>query len=379
MAINPMQKKARNSFLLGMLITLIICGVLAAAFYMLTILPDKKEAATKGEERDAYVLNQDVKAGDIITSDMFEKVTVYANTIPSNYIDGSKINELYLMDKDGNYIYTYLDEQSDGTKIAKMYIEQEDNETDTVYRYLTKTENGKKKEEKGKVIIEKDEKGKYYKTKLANQEKEYIEFTNIPVAAKISMNKNTLLTTNCVIPEEDSTTDDVREMEYNMITLPINVAVGDNVDVRITFPNGQDFIIMSKKEIKNIQGNTITFDVDETEILMMSGAIVESYIMTASNIYVAKYVDTEQVKATNTYTPTAEVVNLMKNDPNIVETASNKLSIKTDLRNNDMNSSSSQYSENALTNVEAGLKQQIENAQKAREQYLTGLTDQKTN
>ena len=44
-----------------------------------------------------------------------------------------------------------------------------------------------------------------------------------------------------------------------------------------------------------------------------------------------------------------------------------------------MNSSSSQYSENALTNVEAGLKQQIENAQKAREQYLTGLTDQKTN
>ena len=32
MAINPMQKKARNSFLLGMLITFVICAVLVAAF-----------------------------------------------------------------------------------------------------------------------------------------------------------------------------------------------------------------------------------------------------------------------------------------------------------------------------------------------------------
>ena len=205
---------------------------------------------------------------------------------------------------------------------------------------------------------------------------------NKALIAKIDMSKNTVVTTNSVVTEDQTVTNDIRTMEYNMFTLPINVDIGDFVDIRITFPNGQDYIIASKKEIKNIQGNTITFELPEQDILMLNSAIVESYIMTASNIYIAKYVEPGlQEKATNTYTPTAEVVKLIASDSNIVSSAKKELAEKfnTDLRNNDMNSSSSQYSENALTNVEAGLKQQIENAQKAREQYLTGLTDQKTN
>ena len=163
-----------------------------------------------------------------------------------------------------------------------------------------------------------------------------------------------------------------------MFTLPINVDVGDFVDIRITFPNGQDYIIVSKKEIKNIQGNTITFELPEQDILMLNSAIVESYIMTASNIYIAKYVEPGlQEKAINTYTPTTEVIKLIANDSNIVSSAKKELAerFNTDLRNNEMNSSNNLYSENALTNIEAGIKQQIENAQKAREQYLTGLSD----
>ncbi len=301
MAINPMQKKARNSFLLGMLITFVICAVLVAAFYMLTILPEKKKEDTRGKEVTAYVLNRDIKSGEKVTVDMFTPISTYQSMVPQNYINSANVANL-----DGN-----------------------------------------------KALI-----------------------------AKIDMSKNTVVTTNSVVTEDQTVTNDIRTMEYNMFTLPINVDIGDFVDIRITFPNGQDYIIASKKEIKNIQGNTITFELPEQDILMLNSAIVESYIMTASNIYIAKYVEPGlQEKATNTYTPTAEVVKLIASDSNIVSSAKKELAEKfnTDLRNNDMNSSSSQYSENALTNVEAGLKQQIENAQKAREQYLTGLTDQKTN
>ena len=301
MAINPMQKKARNSFLLGMLITFVICAVLVAAFYMLTILPEKKKEDTRGKEVTAYVLNRDIKSGEKVTVDMFTPISTYQSMVPQNYINSANVANL-----DGN-----------------------------------------------KALI-----------------------------AKIDMSKNTVVTTNSVVTEDQTVTNDIRTMEYNMFTLPINVDIGDFVDIRITFPNGQDYIIVSKKEIKNIQGNTITFELPEQDILMLNSAIVESYIMTASNIYIAKYVEPGlQEKATNTYTPTAEVVKLIASDSNIVSSAKKELAEKfnTDLRNNDMNSSSSQYSENALTNVEAGLKQQIENAQKAREQYLTGLTDQKTN
>ena len=301
MAINPMQKRARNSFLLGMLITFVICAVLVAAFYMLTILPEKKKEDTRGKEVTAYVLNRDIKSGEKVTVDMFTPISTYQSMVPQNYINSANVANL-----DGN-----------------------------------------------KALI-----------------------------AKIDMSKNTVVTTNSVVTEDQTVTNDIRTMEYNMFTLPINVDIGDFVDIRITFPNGQDYIIASKKEIKNIQGNTITFELPEQDILMLNSAIVESYIMTASNIYIAKYVEPGlQEKATNTYTPTAEVVKLIASDSNIVSSAKKELAEKfnTDLRNNDMNSSSSQYSENALTNVEAGLKQQIENAQKAREQYLTGLTDQKTN
>ena len=41
MVANPMQKKARNSFLLGMVITLVVCLILFALFYFLIINKDK--------------------------------------------------------------------------------------------------------------------------------------------------------------------------------------------------------------------------------------------------------------------------------------------------------------------------------------------------
>ena len=161
-----------------------------------------------------------------------------------------------------------------------------------------------------------------------------------------------------------------------MLMLPINVAIGDYVDVRITFPNGQDFIVIAKKEIKNIQGNTVTFEMTEAEILMLNSAVVESYIIKASNIYVAKYVEPGmQEKASNTYTPTPEVIRLINTDSNIVAEAKQELAGKfnVDVRN-DINSSSGQYSEEAKTNVEEGIQKQIENAKKAREEYLKGIS-----
>lgn len=297
MAINPMQKKARNSFLLGMLITFVICAVLVAAFYMLTILPEKKKEDTRGKEVTAYVLNRDIKSGEKVTADMFTPISTYQSMVPQNYINSTNVASL----------------------------------------------------DENKALI-----------------------------AKIDMSKNTVVTTNSVVTEDQTVTNDIRTIEYNMFTLPINVDVGDFVDIRITFPNGQDYIIVSKKEIKNIQGNTITFELPEQDILMLNSAIVESYIMTASNIYIAKYVEPGlQEKAINTYTPTTEVIKLIANDSNIVSSAKKELAerFNTDLRNNEMNSSNNLYSENALTNIEAGIKQQIENAQKAREQYLTGLSD----
>ena len=294
MAVNPMQKKARNSFLLGMIITLIVCAIIGVILYIAVIGPENKASKEKGTATKAYALNRDVKSGQEITADMLSPINTYSNLIPQNYIDST---------------------------------------------ILTSVESGKK------------------------------------VVAKVDLYKNTILTASTVTTEENTVTKDVRTMEYNMLTLPINLTIGDYVDIRITFPDGQDFIVIAKKEIKNIQGNTVTFDMSEADIVMLNSAIVESYIMKASNIYIAKYVEPGmQEKAANTYVPTAEVIRLFETDSNIVSTAKNELTSRFDANiRNQMNSTVNQYSEQGLTNVEEGIQKQIEDAKKAREEYLSSL------
>ena len=295
MAVNPMQKKARNSFLLGMLVTFIICAIIGIMVYILIVLPENKEKSERGQVKTVYVLNRDVKSGEEITASMFKQIDSYENLVPANSVNAATIANIT---------------------------------------------SGKK------------------------------------VVARIDMYKNTVVTQNAVALEEEQLTDDVRTMEYNMLMLPINVTIGDYVDVRITFPNGQDFIVIAKKEIKNIQGNTVTFEMSEAEILMLNSAVVESYIMKASNIYVAKYVEPGmQEKASNTYTPTSEVIRLINADSNIVTEAKQGLADKfNEGTRSDMNSSSGQYSDEARANIEEGIQQQIENAKKAREEYLTGIS-----
>ena len=294
MAVNPMQKKARNSFLLGMIITLIVCAIIGVILYIAVIGPENKASKEKGTATKAYALNRDVKSGQEITADMLRPINTYSNLIPQNYIDST---------------------------------------------ILTSVESGKK------------------------------------VVAKVDLYKNTILTASTVTTEENTVTKDVRTMEYNMLTLPINLTIGDYVDIRITFPDGQDFIVIAKKEIKNIQGNTVTFDMSEADIVMLNSAIVESYIMKASNIYIAKYVEPGmQEKAANTYVPTAEVIRLIETDSNIVSTAKNELTSRFDANiRSQMNSTVNQYSEQGLTNVEEGIQKQIEDAKKAREEYLSSL------
>lgn len=294
MAVNPMQKKARNSFLLGMIITLIVCAIIGVILYIAVIGPENKASKEKGTATKAYALNRDVKSGQEITADMLSPINTYSNLIPQNYIDST---------------------------------------------ILTSVESGKK------------------------------------VVAKVDLYKNTILTASTVTTEENTITKDVRTMEYNMLTLPINLTIGDYVDIRITFPDGQDFIVIAKKEIKNIQGNTVTFDMSEADIVMLNSAIVESYIMKASNIYIAKYVEPGmQEKAANTYVPTAEVIRLIETDSNIVSTAKNELTSRFDANiRSQMNSTVNQYSEQGLTNVEEGIQKQIEDAKKAREEYLSSL------
>ena len=75
-AINPMQRKARNSFLLGMILTLLVTGVVIVLLFLQMKKLNDAKAAEEAAKVNVYTINQDVKSGQIITNDMLVKLNV---------------------------------------------------------------------------------------------------------------------------------------------------------------------------------------------------------------------------------------------------------------------------------------------------------------
>lgn len=111
----------------------------------------------------------------------------------------------------------------------------------------------------------------------------------------IDAEEKTIVTNSMLFAEaEDEPTLDARLQEFNMLTLPSDLDVGDYIDIRITFPNGEDYLVVSGKEIKSLgktsDSNTIFVELDEEEIIRTTAAIIESYMTNGSEVYANKYV-----------------------------------------------------------------------------------------
>lgn len=155
--------------------------------------------------------------------------------------------------------------------------------------------------------------------------------------AKTDLKASTILT-KAMLYQDKPITKDIREGEYSFIELPTNLKPGDFIDIRIQFPTGDDFILLSKKEVKDLSGLTVWFDVDEGEILTMSSAVVDAYVEQAK-IYAMPYVDKHfQESSEMTYPVKENVKQLIKESPNIVNiaklnlTAQNRARVEANLQ-----------------------------------------------
>ena len=287
---NPIQRKSRNSFFLGILVMLIIAIVVAGVLYITVF---KKNQDENKEEVIAYVyaLKQNVNSAQEITPDMVQEVKVSGITTAVDLIPAKT------QDSEGNL------------KNSPM-----------LYGYK----------------------------------------------AKIALSQGTILSYS-MLTESEPIQDSERLVEYNMLTLPMDLDIGDYIDIRLQLANGQDLIVISKKEVKNLFGNTISLYLTEGEILMMNSAIIEAYIMPASNIHVIEYIEPGIQTATQlTYVPTVEVQQLINADPNITNEAKNSLQARftEDVRTS-LNNQTGQYTpENKLQNIEQGIQKQIDAAKK---------------
>lgn len=186
MAMNPMQRRARNSFLIGFLVSLIIMAlVVLALLFRIKSINDAKEALEQLQKK-VYVATKDLESGDVLDFNTdFEIGTVQTTMDLTNVIDET---DFQFLDKDGNIEIKYNEDGSERPREVMM---------------------------------------------------------------KISVPAGTIVTKDMIVETDEQVTATQRIQEYNMIVLPSQLKNGDYVDIRLSLPNGQDYIVLAKREFRN--------------------------------------------------------------------------------------------------------------------------------
>ncbi len=412
MASNPMQRKSRNSFLLGVILTLLIAGVIIALLFLQLKQKTEELNAELSAKVKVYTLTQDVKSGQVLTEDMFSLKSIHKDSIPSNATaTPSVISTWFLQTKDGTMVKTdkqglYLDkpdsilevmeENGDKYKFSnseKTAVSSRDEIIqDEAGAYIVDTSNSTDEITR---VYQEDSTNQYYIYKLdtssmstgsnKTRTKEYLELQNVPVLAKVTMNANTVITPNLIVQSDEVVSDDTREQEYNMVVLPVDLMTDDYVDIRLMTPSGQDFIVVSKAKVTipvNADGSYVTdtmkVNLREDEILSMSSAIVEAYGLLGAKLYATKYVEPGmQEPSAPTYTPNAAVTSQIDNNPNIVEKAKEELRARysdtAKKTRNDYLQSAINGADDYNSNVQSGADDDITKQNTARQKYLESL------
>lgn len=202
----------------------------------------------------------------------------------------------------------------------------------------------------------------------------------ISLSSRLEIPRGTIITKNLVTETDNDITNDTRIKEYNTFVLPSHLEEGDIIDVRLTLANGQDFIVLSKKQVYRADATTVWLKVDEAEILTLNSAMVEAFMYQGSKLYAIEYVDAGmQESAKITYQPRAEVATLMESNPNITDEAANKLAQNLNnanaaaFREQYIDGFLSQYREDQDDSVEAGFAEETATIQQHRAEYLDSL------
>ena len=111
---------------------------------------------------------------------------------------------------------------------------------------------------------------------------------------------------------------DDRELDIVLTEMPIGLEPGDYVDLRVSFPLGEDFVVMVKKRVVGINSNTVKLIVTEEDVHHYESVKADMALYTATKLYTTKYVEFGLQPAASTYYPvTNEVMKTLIQDPNI--------------------------------------------------------------
>ncbi len=118
MAMNPMQRKANNYLLIGVLVTLLITGTIIAFLFMQLNKLQQEKKEQEAAMTKVYVLADDIKSGEAVSYDNLIQVSVPNTVVPDNVLS-VELTEKTIAKIDLNA----------GTIIADNMVQESDNKT----------------------------------------------------------------------------------------------------------------------------------------------------------------------------------------------------------------------------------------------------------
>jgi len=183
---------------------------------------------------------------------------------------------------------------------------------------------------KGEVLLAAGEEANVMRQEIYSglESEYYITEEDLGSLAIVDMKPGTPIMKNMITTKVIS--HDTREAEICVVDLMIDQKVNDDVDIRIMFPNGEDYLVLAKKPVKNLVLDSALFYtyLNEEEILRLSCATVDAYTITGTKIYATRYVESNiQKEAIPDYKVSAATMDLMAQNPNIVTIAQDTMNL----------------------------------------------------
>jgi hypothetical protein len=138
-------------------------------------------------------------------------------------------------------------------------------------------------------------------------------------AAKVDMAQGSIVS-GILLADAADAGENIRVCTYSDIEYSADLTEGSFADIRISFPNGEDYIVVRHKQVQALgeEETLLTLGLQEAELLRLSSALVDKRIYQNTRVYAVAYRDNLQEASFITYPVNPQVYELTGWDPNVL-------------------------------------------------------------
>lgn len=328
MAVNPMQRRIRNSIIIGVVIGLVVAAIVAGVLVLQINKLNDQIKLEESKKVGVFVTNKDIAANNEITAIDITNVQINTTLSHDKVVGMDHINGTTPLTKPTTSGYTKVvpsKSKKTGyeTSVNAKTVKLSTNSIVTTNTNNNVDQNATTSNETNVANSTNNANNSNNTSNASSQNNTSADSGKNKIYAKVAIPAGTIITKDMVseVKADESnkaTFNSLRLVEVDTVVLPSELKDGDTVDIRISYPNGMDEIVIAKKVIEKADATTAWMKLDEAEILTLSSATVESMLTEGTKLYALNLTDPGlQNKLMANYRVNDAVAKLIKANQNL--------------------------------------------------------------